>query len=508
MDASAAMKDVLKICCYNYKGGCGKTTIMVNAAAACAKQGKKVLQIDLDPQCNTTQFWNPDDKVGTTSETGDLAISAASSLTGLRERFSGTRLPEDQPHRVQAASEMKDFVGTTVKTPLYSMMKSYLYYGDGNTLDTVLDNSNIDKVLTACNREDMDDKDHPLWLLKGSPLLSEFEAVFSEALGPPDGTPHHRHFRKIGIFSYIINKLVAKHGFDIVFIDVSPSNSALNEVAALSCDYILPPCQASLYSCGSVYGLLTSVLPGENGWFGKHERISKKQADPNFEPDDLAGPAPLEWRLPKNQPKLLPILVTNHAREVMPAESGKPAEKQIRFAPSQFLFTMRKYVAECQYVEGAVEGGAEAEDISFKGPKVVFERNYGRAVLPFAPSVPVSIAASEAMGRPFVELKLKHFEEFFGFDPEEADTESLQAEEPAKKKRKSKQSTSGNRSSSAVSKALATKALLEVGAEGANAVFKSEVDMMNERFINLARWLIELLEKKRNANSLPLMVPA
>jgi chromosome partitioning protein len=56
MDASAAMKDVLKICCYNYKGGCGKTTIMVNAAAACAKQGKKVLQIDLDPQCNTTQF--------------------------------------------------------------------------------------------------------------------------------------------------------------------------------------------------------------------------------------------------------------------------------------------------------------------------------------------------------------------------------------------------------------------------------------------------------------------
>ena len=68
IDLSAAMKAALKVCCYNYKGGCGKTTIHVNAAAASAEQGKKVLQIDLDPQCNTTQFWNPADDVGTMSE--------------------------------------------------------------------------------------------------------------------------------------------------------------------------------------------------------------------------------------------------------------------------------------------------------------------------------------------------------------------------------------------------------------------------------------------------------
>ena len=156
------------------------------------------------------------------------------------------------------------------------------------------------------------------------------------------------------------------------------------------------------------------------------------------------------------------------------AERGKSAEKkQIRFAPSQFLFTLRKYVAECPYVEGAE---AEAEE-SFRGPKVVFERNYGRAVLPFAPSVPVSIAASEAMGRPFVELELSHFEDFFGLDPEEADTETQQAEEPASKKRKVKPPFPFRSSSAAKN---AAKALLEVG---------------------------ELLEQKRNANSVPLMVP-
>ena len=270
----SATDAVLKICCYNYKGGCGKTTIMVNAAAASAKGGKKVLQIDLDPQCNTTQFWNPADDVGTMSEDVLSSITAAGSMVELAEGFSGTKLPEDQPHGCNKASDMSDFVGTDLKTPLYRMMDCLCHQLDMNKLETLLDKQ-IDQVLCPCNKEQFDDK---LWLLKGSPLLSEFESELSRALGPADETPSQgRHFRTIGIFSFIINRLVAKHGFDIVFIDVSPSNSALNQVAALSCDYILPPCQASLYSCGSVYGLLNSVLPGESGWFGKHARISKKQ---------------------------------------------------------------------------------------------------------------------------------------------------------------------------------------------------------------------------------------
>jgi len=39
---------------FNNKGGVGKTTLLFHLACALAEQDKKVLMMDLDPQCSLT----------------------------------------------------------------------------------------------------------------------------------------------------------------------------------------------------------------------------------------------------------------------------------------------------------------------------------------------------------------------------------------------------------------------------------------------------------------------
>ncbi len=117
------MKIVLKIVLYNYKGGAGKTTLTVNLAAAFAELGLKVLMIDLDPQCNTTQFFQEGTNVGTVTLSAQTAQEAASDLMSLRTvPAKSQKVKGDNLHPTINASPMEAFVSQLKKTPLYTMM--------------------------------------------------------------------------------------------------------------------------------------------------------------------------------------------------------------------------------------------------------------------------------------------------------------------------------------------------------------------------------------------------
>ena len=234
-------------------------------------------------------------------------------------------------------------------------------------------------TLQQCNEDETQDR---LWLLKGSPLLVEFEGPIAQAIGQPGQQPSENQYKNIGVVSYMMNRMTELHAFDVILLDVGPSNSALNQMSALSCDLILPPCLASLYSCGSVSGLLSSVLPGERGWLGKHEAVSSVQ----WRDDWVQNPSKqslLAWRLPKPKPRLLPILVNNYGTEYKAAADGLEAAKratrgagaealhtvkQIRFGASQFFYTIKQFVeTDCAFVEG---NDTTVAPLDFRGPKV------------------------------------------------------------------------------------------------------------------------------------------
>lgn len=57
---------MITICISNLKGGVGKTTTSVNLSYTLSMMGKKVLVIDLDPQCNCTRFFAKVNQTGYT----------------------------------------------------------------------------------------------------------------------------------------------------------------------------------------------------------------------------------------------------------------------------------------------------------------------------------------------------------------------------------------------------------------------------------------------------------
>lgn len=195
---------------FNNKGGVGKTTLACNYAAWEASQGERVLILDLDPQCNSTQLVLDDDEWLSIYE--DRGASESQTVMWLLRHFRGGEASIDH-----------EAAGNTIRGARFG----------------------VD-------------------VLPGHPSLSIFEDILSEAWGDL------RSGRAAGARkSMWLRSLREVYGdeYDVIVIDVSPSLGALNRTALVGSDSFVTPMAPDLFS---LYALENITLWFER-WLAEYE---------------------------------------------------------------------------------------------------------------------------------------------------------------------------------------------------------------------------------------------
>ena len=116
------MSEVIAV--MNQKGGCGKTTTVVNTATSLAVMGKSVLVVDMDPQANaTTSFGIDKTKIENTiydAIIGDINVKKATIPTFIKNLFiipsnislsgAGMELSKRENYHIILKETLKDVV--------------------------------------------------------------------------------------------------------------------------------------------------------------------------------------------------------------------------------------------------------------------------------------------------------------------------------------------------------------------------------------------------------------
>ncbi len=192
---------------YNHKGGVGKTTLVINIAAALGSLGKRVLLVDTDPQCNLTSYLVESDVVDNWLDNSD----------------------------------------TDEGVTIWSALKPFIE-GTGGV-----------KNIKVSERLDN------VFLLPGDIRLSEFEQelnqIWVECLQRKP-----RGFKGASAISEIVNNIATKEKIDYIFYDVGPNIGPLNRVILLDCDYFIVPAACDLFSVRALKTLGRSLYDWIKEW--------------------------------------------------------------------------------------------------------------------------------------------------------------------------------------------------------------------------------------------------
>ena len=200
---------------FNNKGGVGKTTLAFHLSCALAEMGKRVLMIDMDPQCNLT-----------------LCCMNQEALQGIWE-------PEndfiDDFHNAKEKIGEKDFCKLLTKPrSVHFLLKP--------TEDGIDDLSLLPPLFHISEN---------LELLPGRITINQYENRISERWsGLYMGDP--LSIRTIVNIRSIAMQYANENNFDFVIIDTSPSLGMLNKVIISTVDGFLIPALPDMFS---LYGI-------------------------------------------------------------------------------------------------------------------------------------------------------------------------------------------------------------------------------------------------------------
>ena len=203
---------------YNHKGGVSKTTTTFNLAHFLVDEGKRVLLVDADSQCNLTELC-----MGTVI----AELDALAEKTGIIQELPGSSILDALKPRIDGEVPIVD----------------------------------IDSIRTVELKPGLE-------LIRGSVDLNSIEDDISEA--------HSQRFaartnlmRTYVAIGDMLERLSSSRKYDYVFIDLGPSAGALTRSFFLACDAFFVPVAPDRFNVQAIATL--SAIVGR--WLDEHSQI-------------------------------------------------------------------------------------------------------------------------------------------------------------------------------------------------------------------------------------------
>jgi chromosome partitioning protein len=203
---------------YNHKGGVSKTTTTFNLAHLLVTQGKKVLLVDADPQCNLTELY-----LG--------------------------KLIADLDKIAEETGVVPELPGTTILDALKPRIEGEVASINIETINTVNIIQNLD-------------------LIRGSVDLTVLEDDIGEAHTQRFATRTNLMRTYVAIGD-MLTRLAEARDYDYIFIDLGPSAGALTRSFFLACDAFFVPVAPDRFNVQAIRTLSSIV----SRWLEEHSQI-------------------------------------------------------------------------------------------------------------------------------------------------------------------------------------------------------------------------------------------